>query len=141
MNETPLKMNSVVQVRLGRPTNQLDEVTRFYCDGLGLDLLLEFEKDQAGYAGAIVGVPQTDYHLEFVTHEAGLGLDQIKPPTKDHLLVFYLENKTDYDEITARLAEMGHLPVAAENPHWDLDGVTFEDPDGWRVVLMLKRNI
>lgn len=135
------KMNAVAQVRLGRPTNQLDRVTRFYCDGLGLDLLLEFEKDQAGYGGAILGIPHTDYHLEFVTHEHDFSQEQIKPPTKDHLLVFYLENKTDYDEITARLAEMGHLPVAAENPHWDLDGVTFEDPDGWRVVLMLKRNI
>jgi catechol 2,3-dioxygenase-like lactoylglutathione lyase family enzyme len=141
MNEKSAKMNSVAQVRLGRPTNQLEEIVRFYCAGLGLDLLLEFEKDQAGYSGAILGIPQTSTHLEFVVHETGFTPIQIKPPTKDHLLVFYLANKSSYDAITTRLGEMGSQPVPADNPHWDLDGVTFEDPDGWRVVLMLERNV
>ena len=131
---------SVAQVRLGRPTTQLDEIIRFYCNGLGLDLLLQFDKDKAGYAGAILGVPGTYYHLEFVTHENGFSEDQIKPLTEDHLLIFYLENKTDQDVITDRLAIMGSHPVTAKNSHWDLDGVTFEDPDGWRIALMLNRN-
>jgi hypothetical protein len=29
----------------------------------------------------------------------------------------------------------GFVPVSAVNPYWDRDGVTFEDPDGYRVVL------
>ena len=134
-------MSSVAQVRLGRPTKQLGEMIRFYCHGLGLNLLLEFDRDQAGYSGAILGVPGTDYHLEFVAHEAGFTQEQIRAPSKDHLLVFYLADTGDYDAITARLDAMGSQPVCAENPHWDLDGVTYEDPDGWRVVLMLKRNV
>ena len=33
------------------------------------------------------------------------------------------------------MRETGFQPVAAFNPYWDRDGVTFEDPDGYRVVL------
>jgi hypothetical protein len=29
----------------------------------------------------------------------------------------------------------GYAPVASFNPYWDRSGRTFEDPDGYRVVL------
>jgi len=29
----------------------------------------------------------------------------------------------------------GFTPVASFNPYWDHRGVTFEDPDGYRIVL------
>jgi hypothetical protein len=29
----------------------------------------------------------------------------------------------------------GFPPVPSFNPYWDRDGLTFEDPDGYRVVL------
>jgi hypothetical protein len=29
----------------------------------------------------------------------------------------------------------GNEPTASFNPYWDRQGVTFEDPDGYRVVL------
>jgi len=35
----------------------------------------------------------------------------------------------------ARLEELGHQSVKAFNPYWDVKGKTFEDPDGYRVVL------
>ena len=35
----------------------------------------------------------------------------------------------------ARLEELGHKPVRAFNPYWDKKGKTFEDPDGYPVVL------
>jgi len=35
----------------------------------------------------------------------------------------------------ARLEELGHTPVKSFNPYWDRKGKTFEDPDGYRVVL------
>jgi hypothetical protein len=34
-----------------------------------------------------------------------------------------------------RLTQHGYQPVAAFNPYWDRNGRTFEDPDGYRVVL------
>jgi hypothetical protein len=35
----------------------------------------------------------------------------------------------------ARAAALGYSPVEPENPYWSGKSVTFEDPDGWRVVL------
>jgi hypothetical protein len=29
----------------------------------------------------------------------------------------------------------GFVPVGSFNPYWDRQGVTFEDPDGYRIVL------
>ena len=132
---------SVDQVRVARPTNRLDEVIRFYCDGLGLQMLLSFEKDQAGYGGVVIGIPDSNCHLEFCTHEKGFSDDQVRPLTGDHLLVFYLSGKEYGDGVVKQLKKLGFFPVPAANPHWDCDGVTFEDPDGWRVVLMWKRNV
>jgi len=33
------------------------------------------------------------------------------------------------------MAEAGHGAVPSINPYWDRDGVAFEDPDGYRVVI------
>jgi hypothetical protein len=33
------------------------------------------------------------------------------------------------------MRDAGFEPVRAFNPCWDRDGLTFEDPDGYRVVL------
>ncbi|WP_446225406.1 hypothetical protein ACTWPB_10055 [Nocardia sp. IBHARD005] len=52
----------VAQVRIARPTDRLDEVVRFYVDGLGLRELHRFE-NHAGYDGVMVGLPGTDYHV------------------------------------------------------------------------------
>jgi hypothetical protein len=38
--------------------------------------------------------------------------------------------------MTLRLHRHGYEPVEPENPYWAEKGLTFEDPDGWRVVLM-----
>jgi hypothetical protein len=35
----------------------------------------------------------------------------------------------------AQLEGLGYMPVKAFNPYWDKNGKTFEDPDGYRVVL------
>jgi hypothetical protein len=33
------------------------------------------------------------------------------------------------------MVEAGYRPVPSNNPYWDQNGKTFEDPDGYRVVL------
>ncbi len=43
-------------VRVARPTDQLDEVVRFYTDGLGFQILYRFENHE-GFDGVIVGIP------------------------------------------------------------------------------------
>ncbi len=46
----------IAQVRIRRPTDQLERVVRFYRDGLGLAVLGGFE-DHAGYDGVMIGLP------------------------------------------------------------------------------------
>jgi catechol 2,3-dioxygenase-like lactoylglutathione lyase family enzyme len=122
----------VAQVRIARPTARLDEVVRFYREGLGLNQIGSFE-GHAGYSGIMLGLPGHDYHLEFTQHEEG---SPCPAPTRDNLLVLYIPDRQAIDRLVSRLASLGHSPVEPENPYWKSKGVTFEDPDGWRVVLM-----
>lgn len=122
-----------VQVRVARPTDQLEAITTFYRDALGLPELFRFD-DHDGYAGVMFGLPGTDYHLEFTSHVDG---SPCPAPTKDNLLVLYFESARSQREVVHRMASFGHHAVEPENPYWyDHDGVTIEDPDQWRVVLM-----
>jgi catechol 2,3-dioxygenase-like lactoylglutathione lyase family enzyme len=123
----------VRQVRVARPTDRLDEVVRFYRDGLGLPELFRFDGHD-GYDGVMLGLPGTEYHLEFTHHRDG---SPGQAPTEDNLLVLYFDTREDVEATLARLATVGGHPVDAENPFWPANGgVTVEDPDGWRVVLM-----
>ncbi len=118
-------------LRVARATERLNEVATFYQQGLGFTVLARFD-DHAGFDGVILGSPHAPYHLEF-THEHGAP----KPPEphRESLLVFYLPGETDWREAVARLRKLGADPVPSHNPYWDLNGVTFEDPDGFRIVL------
>ncbi len=100
--------------------------------GLGLKVIGSFE-GHAGYSGVMLGMPGHEYHLEFTEHEEG---SDCRAPSRDNLLVFYIPDAEAIRHLTERLGRMGHLPVAPENPYWEAQGVTVEDPDGWRVVLM-----
>lgn len=119
------------KMRVARPTDDLESVARFYRDGLGFAELFRFE-DHAGFNGVMLGLPGAPYHLEFTTaqgHRAG------RAPTADNLLVFYLPDAQQWNDAVARLRSAGYEPVASFNPYWDRDGLTFEDPDGYRIVL------
>lgn len=121
----------IVQVRVARPTDQIEMLERFYCEGLGLRKLGSFEG--AGYTGLLVGLPNTTYHLEFTQHIDG---SPCPAPSKDNLLVFYMPDGQTINQIANRLKAMGYDAVQPENPYWEKVGVTIEDPDGWRIVLM-----
>ena len=118
-------------LRVARPTDDLDEVVRFYTEGVGLVHLGSFE-DHEGFDGVMLGVPGAQYHLEFTRkrgHFAG------RAPTEDQLLVFYLPDESEWQAAVDRMAVAGYESVPSFNPYWDRAGRTFEDPDGYRVVL------
>ena len=121
----------VTQVRITRPTDRLARVVRFYRDALGLEQIASFE-GHAGYDGVMLALPGRRDHLEFTHHESG---SPCPAPTKDNLLVFYVEDEGAFRKMAAHLRH-GHEPVEPENPYWAEKGLTFEDPDGWRIVLM-----
>jgi catechol 2,3-dioxygenase-like lactoylglutathione lyase family enzyme len=124
-------MIGAAMVRFARPTDRLDEVVRFYRDGLGLQELARFA-DHDGFDGVMLGEPGGRYHLEF-THARGHAAG--RAPSQDNLLVFYLPDEARWRAATERMKRYGYEAVASFNPYWDRQGVTFEDADGYRVVL------
>jgi catechol 2,3-dioxygenase-like lactoylglutathione lyase family enzyme len=118
-------------LRVARPTDDLDALLRFYERGLGLNVLCRFE-DHEGFDGLMLGQRGAPYHLEFTrarAHVAG------RAPTQDHLLIFYLPDEAEWKAAVQRMRDAGFEPVPAFNPYWDREGATFEDPDGYRIVL------
>ena len=124
-------MRIETKLRVARPTDHLEEVVRFYTEGLGLSRLDSFE-DHQGFDGVMVGIPGAAYHLEFTRKR---GKDAGAAPTEDNLLVFYLPDPDEWQDAVARMVTAGYPPVAAFNPYWDRAGRTFQDADGYRVVL------
>lgn len=124
-------MSTDVTLRVARPTDRLDEVVRFYSVGLGLSELESFQ-DHEGFDGAMLGHAGAPYHLEF-THKRGHRVG--RAPTPDNLLVFYLPDARQWQDRVDRMRAAGYEPVRSFNPYWDRSGRTFEDPDGYRVVL------
>ena len=120
-----------MQLRVARHTERLDALVRFYRDGLGLTELGGFE-DHDGYEGVFLEVPGTGAHLELT---AG-GVHGAPVPHPESLLVLYLGDEQSVRVVAARL---GGEPVAPANPYWAEHGLTFEDPDGFRVVLVPER--
>jgi len=116
------------QLRVARHTERLDELLGFYRDGLGLTEIGGF-RDHDGYDGVFLGVPGSGAHLEFT---AG-GEHGAPVPHPESLLVLYVG---DGEAVQAVVARLGVDPVEPANPYWAEHGVTLEDPDGFRVVLV-----
>ncbi len=116
---------------MARATDDLAAVVRFYHDGLGFEVLYRFAGHD-GFDGVMLGHRGMAYHLEFTRsagHEAG------RAPGAENLLVFYLPAADEWRRAVARLEGHGYTAVESFNPYWDRSGRTFEDPDGYRVVL------
>jgi catechol 2,3-dioxygenase-like lactoylglutathione lyase family enzyme len=118
-------------LRVARPSDNLDALLPFYVDGLGFEVLYRFGGHDE-FDGFMVGHPGHRYHLEF-THHRGHRVG--RAPTQDNLLVLYLPDQAVYQAAVARMKAAGFAPVTSYNPYWDEGGVTFEDADGYRVVL------
>ena len=59
----------------------------------------------------------------------------VPTPTDEDLLVLYLPDSGEHEARCAALEGAGFHPVRARNPYWDAHGRTFEDPEGYRVVV------
>ena len=121
----------IPKLRIARPTNDLAALRHFYVDALGLQELYAFA-GHMGFDGLMVGQPQAAYHLEF-TQEAGQLV--LPAPTAENLLVFYLPELGAWEAAVAQMQQHGYQPLPAHNAYWDRQGLTFADPDGYRVVL------
>ena len=119
-----------LKLRFARPTNALSRISAMYCSGLRLTVLSRFDHD--GFAGVILGAVGSLYHFEF-TQESGR--EAPRCPSPDLLLVLYVPEAAVWSEAVARMSEAGFSTVRSHNPYWDRNGQTFEDVEGYRVVL------
>jgi hypothetical protein len=88
--------------------------------------------DHDGYDGVFLALPGTGAHLE-LTAGGGHGAPA---PHPESLLVLYLADDEAVQTVAARL---GVDPIPPANPYWAEHGVTVQDPDGFRVVLVPER--
>ena len=102
-----------------------------YERGLGLSVLTTFINHD-GFDGVILGRDGEPYHLEFTAKRGQLFG---RAPSEDHLLVFYVEDEHEWDATCSAMVRAGFRRVESANPYWEVNGRTFEDLDGYRVVL------
>ena len=119
------------KLRVARPTNQLSRIVDMYCRGLNLDILARFE-DHEGFDGAILATPNSPYHFEFTQQHGHVAP---RSPSDELLIVLYVPDEERWAEGVERMVAAGFSVVRSHNPYWDRNGRTFEDVDGYRVVL------
>ena len=102
-----------------------------YCRGLGFRVIGRFE-DHEGFDGIMIGLPGAGYHFEFTrcaTHPVAAS------PTPEDLAVLYLPKLVEWNRTCTNMLTAGFKRVQSLNPYWERCGRTFEDFDGYRVVL------
>ena len=118
-------------LRIAKPVRNLAVTQAMYCRGLDLRVLGSFENHQ-GFDGVMLGTVGGAYHFEFTRCRS----HPVTPaPTAEDLAVFYITALPDWREACANMLAAGFRLVASFNPYWDAKGRTYEDPDGYRIVL------
>ena len=119
------------RLRVARPVTDIARSRAMYCAGLGLKVLASFQ-DHEGFDGTMLGAEGLDYHFEFTqckTHP-------VQPcSTPEDLLVFYVPDTSEWKTVCDRMLKAGFSPVSSFNPYWESKGQTFQDADGYRVVV------
>ena len=118
-------------LRVARPSDDIDALLPFYRDGLGLTVLYRFA-DHDGFDGVMLG---HERRRIISSSPAPTAIAPGRAPTQDNLVVFYLPDAAEWRAAVERMKAAGFAAVPAFNPYWDREGLTFEDPDGYRIVL------
>lgn len=123
-----------MQIRVARPTRDLERARAFYRDAAGLPVLASFEKHE-GYSGLILGIPDASRQLELVFHA------EVEPsPTAEDQLVLYLGSHAAVEERAAAMKTAGYTAQDPANPYWAREGaIAFVDPDGYWLILSPDR--
>jgi len=123
-----------MKLRVARHTDDLEKIIKFYTDILGLEIIGEFTNHN-NYDGVFIGKKGLDWHLEYTT-----SIDRTDhQPDKDDLLVFYVDSEKEYIKLKVRFNDNGISPVVPKNPYWKENGITYTDPDGFRIVISILK--
>jgi hypothetical protein len=126
-----LTMSDVPHLRIARPVTDLKRTREMYCKGLELRVLAAFAGHD-GFDGVMIGNPEAPYHFEFTRCRT----DPVLPrPTAEDLVVLYLPERERWTHRCDRMSAAGFREVRAFNPYWSVRGRSFEDHDGYRIVI------
>lgn len=119
---------------VGLKVGDMDRSLRFYCDGLGLELLRRSDKGP-GMASAVIRVGSQEMNL-FSDPAFAAPLAGGNPTGMDHFCFEVEANSVD--ELVAALGQAGIAVV--KGPIKRRDGISLfvSDPDGVRVELIVK---
>ena len=120
-----------MRLRIARHTDQLDALVAFYRDRVGLPETGRFV-DHDGYDGVFLDIPGTGAELELTTG----GDTAAPPPHPESLLVLYLEEQAQLDATARRITDTEVMP---QNPFWQAHARAFADPDGFQLLLIIRR--
>ena len=121
-----------MKLRVARHTKNLNRMIDFYGRVLGLKVLGEF-KNHENYDGVFLGIPNAGWHLEFTVSET----PPLHQADDDDLLIFYVASIEEFTTLKNKIIGNGIKNVAPKNPYWAKNGITFQDPDGFRIVISL----
>lgn len=122
-------------LRIARPVSNLERSCEMYCHGIDLKKIGSFS-DHDGFSGNMLGRPESGWHLEFTQcHHHPISPSQ----TDEDLLVLYFTEKESWIAACSRMDDAGFTRVRSFNPYWDMQGVTFQDDDGYRIVFQNRK--
>jgi catechol 2,3-dioxygenase-like lactoylglutathione lyase family enzyme len=121
-----------MKLRVARHTKDLNRMIDFYGRILGLKVIDQF-KDHDNYNGVLLGMPDLGWYLEFTIS----GTVPVHSPDEDDLLVFYANSLAEFQAVKEKFIANSVKHVEPKNPYWAKHGITFEDPDGFRIVLSI----
>lgn len=118
-------------MRIARPVINLEKAFLMYSQGLGLKKIADFS-DHQGFSGIMLGREDLPWHIEFtVCHH-----HPVQPlQTNEDLIVLYYPDKAEWEQTCGRMRSAGFTPVSSFNPYWEVNGRTFMDDNGYRVVI------
>ncbi|MGD8105433.1 VOC family protein [Pantoea sp. FN0302] len=122
-------------LRIARPVTDLRQSSDMYCRGLGLQEIGEFTNHE-GFSGCMLGRYDLPWHLEFtLCHDHPV----MPAPSAEDLLVLYIPEREAWTAACNQMEQAGFTRTCAFNPYWENKGITFQDKDGYRVVLQNSR--
>ena len=124
-------ISSQMVLSVARRTDNLHQLHKMYQRALGFETLARFE-NLDGYDGFVLGHKEHGYHLEFTNRPEAEPRDF---QVADSYLVFYVADTRKWEWTCRSMIAAGFKFVDARNPYWKRLGKTFEDPDGYRVVI------
>jgi len=118
------------QLRIAKPVRDLPRTTAMYCRGLGLRVVGSFENHD-GFDGVM---PGRGFELPLRVHPLSHSSCRASSALKTWWFCTYRRQPSGKLPAPGCWT-LGFKQVASFQSYWETQGRTFEDPDGYRIVL------